>query len=610
MKATPDVPIPEPEYTEIEFDDLPEEIQELISSAKSEKKSIATKLVELADELVEVVAGPDGDAHAIAKDGPKIALPLKGKTGLKQTLAREFYDRFASAAPASALSDALEVLAGRAQLEDRVDLPLRLTELDGVVYIDMGNPDGSVIAVSSTGWKVATEHPVLFRRTELTGAMVNPVPGGDLHKLKDILNVDEKNFRLIVAWMIAAFLPNMPHPILSLFGQQGSAKSTAATTVVNLVDPSPAPIRSSPRDLGQWLTAAAGCWISAIDNISTIPEWFSDAMCRAVTGEGVVGRSLYTDSNLSVSSFRRCVVMTGIATESLRGDLAERLLMIELEPLPKSKRMTDEEIKSRFTEIAPTVLGGLFDLLAKVREALPSIKLEEMGRMADFTVVLAAVDKVTGWTTVDDYVTSEGDMARSVIDADQFALGVEILANQGEWSGSATELLDAITPERPPRKWPNTANGATARLKRIIPALAQVGVHVEKQPRTHGGGRGWSIYSANIPSSAETVSPVSPPSPWALDQGKRGDTPVTLEGPGDTSRVTTSGMVTPHVSPTDGSVTKVSPGESAPDQGKHSSGDTGDTGDTSSARIPLPCPKCGTPMHNGECLRCRFEAAS
>src|SRR5699024_8197032 len=191
-------PTDDPEYTEIEFEDLPEEIQELISSAKGgEKKSIATKLVELADELVDVVAGPDGDAHAIAKDGPKLALPLKGKSGLKQTLAREFYERFASAAPASALTDALEVLSGRAQLEERVDLPLRLTEREGVVYIDMGTAEGSVIAVSPTGWKVTTEHPVLFRRTELTGAMATPSTGGDLHKLKEILNVDEKNFRLI-----------------------------------------------------------------------------------------------------------------------------------------------------------------------------------------------------------------------------------------------------------------------------------------------------------------------------------------------------------------------------------------------------------------------------
>ena len=604
-------PTDDPEYTEIQFEDLPEEIQELISSAKGgEKKSIATKLVELADELVEVVAGPDGDAHAIAKDGPKIALPLKGKTGLKQTLAREFYERFASAAPASALTDALEVLSGRAQLEERVDLPLRLTEREGVVYIDMGTADGAVIAVSPTGWKVTTEHPVLFRRTELTGAMATPSTGGDLHKLKEILNVDEKNFRLIVAWMISAFLPEMPHPILSLFGQQGSAKSTAATTVVNLVDPSPAPIRSSPRDLGQWLTAAAGCWISAIDNISNIPEWFSDAMCRAVTGEGVVGRSLYTDSNLSVSSFRRCIIMTGIATEALRGDLAERLLMLELEPFPKSKRKTDEEIKARFAEIAPAVLGGLLDLLTKVQAVLPSIKLDEMGRMADFTVVLAAVDKVTGWSTVDDYVTSEEDMARSVIDADPFALAVELLAKQEEWNGSATDLLDAITPERPPRKWPTTANGVTARLKRIIPALAQVGVHIEKQSRTHGGGRGWSIYCDKITNSAEEASPVSPPSPWVSDQGERGDTLVTPESHGDTPRVTTSGTVTPEVSPSAGGVTKVSPASTTPDQGKHSSGDTGDTGDTTSPRIQAACPKCGTPMHNGECLRCRFEQAS
>lgn len=604
MKATPDVPIPEPEHTEIEFADLPEDIQELISSAKSEKKSIATKLVELADELVEVVAGPDGEAHAIRKDGPKIALPLKGKSGLRQTLAREYYNRSGSTANAAALGDALEVLSGRAQEMDRVELPLRLTERDGAVYIDMGTADGAVLTVSPSGWRITNDHPVVFRRTELTGAMVTPSPGGDLHKLKDILNVDEKNFRLIVSWMIAALQPGMPHPILSLFGQQGTAKTTGAKTVINLVDPSPAPTRSSPRDLGQWLTTAAGCWVSGIDNVSSIPEWFSDAMCRASTGEGVVNRSLYTDSNLSVSAFRRCIVMTGIATESLRGDLAERLLMIELEPISKAKRKTDAEVEARFNEIAPEVLGGLLDLLVKVLEAHPSIKLEEMGRMADFTVVLAALDKVTGWSTVDDYVDTGEDIARTVVDGDLFATALRGLAQQaGVWEGTAQALFDLITPERPPQKWPKSATAVGARLARLAPAMESVGVIVEKSER--GKFRGWSIRET----SAEEVSNVSNVSKRSSHQGERFDTLVdTLNSQGVDGRQGVDTLDT-LVGSGNQSVDQSVDAKQASDQGKHSINDTFDTFDTQSAEVSK-CPKCGTPMHNGECLRCRFEAAS
>ena len=44
----------------------------------------------------------------------------------------------------------------------------------------------------------------------------------------------------------------MPHPILALTGEQGTAKSTAARLVVELVDASPAPLRTQPREMRSW----------------------------------------------------------------------------------------------------------------------------------------------------------------------------------------------------------------------------------------------------------------------------------------------------------------------------------------------------------------------
>ena len=78
------------------------------------------------------------------------------------------------------------------------------------------------------------------------------------------------------------------------------------------------------------VTAAAGSWVVALDNLSGIPPWLSDSLCRAVTGDGSVKRALYTDAGLSIVSFRRCVIVNGIDVGAVRPDLGERLAVVDL----------------------------------------------------------------------------------------------------------------------------------------------------------------------------------------------------------------------------------------------------------------------------------------
>jgi hypothetical protein len=81
--------------------------------------------------------------------------------------------------------------------------------------------------------------------------------------------------------------------------------SSATRTIVDLIDPSPVPLRQAPRDADSWVTAAAGSWVVALDNLSGIPAWLSDSLCRASTGDGNVKRALYSDAGLAVVKFRR-----------------------------------------------------------------------------------------------------------------------------------------------------------------------------------------------------------------------------------------------------------------------------------------------------------------
>lgn len=90
--------------------------------------------------------------------------------------------------------------------------------------------------------------PVRFRRPR--GMLALPTPtsfardsGDDLGGLlRRFINVsDEGSIRLVIAWLVQAFRPTGPYPVLIFQGEQGSAKSTAERLVRTLVNPSTAP---------------------------------------------------------------------------------------------------------------------------------------------------------------------------------------------------------------------------------------------------------------------------------------------------------------------------------------------------------------------------------
>ena len=63
----------------------------------------------------------------------------------------------------------------------------------------------------------------------------------------------------------------------------------------SLVDPRMPDLRAEPREIRDLAIAARGSWLVAFDNISHLPHWLSDALCRLATGGGFATRELYTD---------------------------------------------------------------------------------------------------------------------------------------------------------------------------------------------------------------------------------------------------------------------------------------------------------------------------
>lgn len=601
------------------------------------KKSMSTMLVELAQERYTFGVSDTGETFGVPIAGPKVVHLLRGgKRSLRAQLSREFFRQHGRAAPQQALADAMLVIEGIAQDGDEEELALRVARVGPELWLDLGDDTGAAVKITSKGWSVERQAPVLYKRTALNAPLPEPERGGDVAELWRWLNIAEADRPLLLAWVVSTFFSDIPHPVPGLFAQAGSGKSTAMKILVSIVDPSPVPARKAPRDAEAWVTAAASSWVVGIDNLSTIPGWLSDSICRAVTGDGDVRRRLYTDADLAVFAFRRCIILGGIDVGAIRGDLADRLLPLTLEPIGEADRKEEHELWPAWADAHPRILGAVLDVVAGVAGVLPSVRLESKPRMADFARILAAVDLLHGTNGMARFYEKQGLLARESLTDDPFVTAMDTAFTSMEdrtFSGSSAELLAAVTPAedgwRPPKEWPRTARQVTQVLRRQAPAMRKAGWSVDDDDgRNKSRVVSWTI-AAPPTETAGDSSPPSPPDP--PDAVRPGETPAGEPGadprhaPPDRGSIPASGASSPPAPPQPPPARDPVTRENAPVAGvagmagvdcepsPSADPDTFDAelfGDDDSSAPPLngtrPCRDCDTPTRDfsGLCAGC------
>ena len=547
-------------------------------------KSVAVQLVELARADYALGVTDTDDAYGVRTDQPHIAMMLRGgKTGLRAGLAHKFFDRTGKVASQQALADACMVLEGMAAQTDPRRVHLRVGESDGAVYVDLGDTTGDVVRIVGGNWAVASSAPgVLFRRTKLTAALPRPLAAGTdaLDRLWEFVPVDAADRPLLLAVLVAALVQvDVPHPILGLLAEQGSAKSSITRLLVSLVDPSPVPVREPPRDAEAWATAAMASWVVALDNLSgAIPQWLSDSLCRASTGAGNVKRALYTDQDVAVSAYRRCVIFNGVDVEVARGDLAERMVLVDLRRI--KTRRDEEDLAAAWESAYPVIFGGLLDLAAAVHHRLKTIKVANLPRMADFAKVVAAVDETLDTKGLAQFRDRQKRSAAETLDAPFIKALVD--RNAAFESSTSAEILAAVNPTEPAWKpakgWPTAARGVTTQLTRHAPAMRSQGWTVEHDDgKTEDGIRRWTIKPPGEQEKVGIPNPSNPsnPSPQFNGTKRHGFSHGSTSPTGQANRHGLS----------DGSAKTLDPSEIVP-----STSANGATGQTGQESAPSPVP--------------------
>ena len=448
---------------------------------------------------------PDGTGFAdIDVNGHRETWPIRSK-GFRRWLTRRFFEGTGGAPSSEALQSALNLIEAKAHFDaPERHVHIRVGAFEGRLCLDLGDETRRAVEIDATGWRVINNPPVRFRLAAGMQPLPVPLAGGSIEALRPFLNVKSDNdFVLVVAWALACWRNRGPYPVMVLSGEQGSAKSTFSAILRALLDPNTAPLRALPRnDRDLFITASNG-HVLAFDNVSGLPAWLSDMLCRLATGGGFAVRQLYTDLDEVLFDATRPVILNGIEDIVARPDLADRSVFLTLEPIADERRRPEAELWTEFEAERPRILGALLDAVAKGLAELPRTKLDRLPRMADFALWATACETGlrskdgTPWpqgTFLAAYAGNRDEAVEGVIEADPIATAVRaFMAKQAEqtttrtvqavWTGIASELLGALVEvvgERiaKSKTWPDSPRALAGRLRRAATFLRKIGIDI------------------------------------------------------------------------------------------------------------------------------------
>jgi hypothetical protein len=284
-------------------------------------------------------------------------------------------------------------------------LHLRVAGDEDCIYYDLSNPLWQTVKIVPQAWLIEQNNTTMFRRYNNQTAQVYPSREYEediFDRFISLLNVKTEDSKLLLkCYIIALFIPDIPKAILMLHGEPNSAKTTLRELIKILVDPCSTRLLTFKKESGELAQLFSHNYLPYFDNLSYIPDWMSDAFCRAVTGDSFAKRKLYTDNDDVFFTFMRGIGFSGVNLAASRSDLLDRGLIIELERILTENQRQIRKIMKEFDEIKPKVLGYIFDILAKVldnrHQHHDNVNVKGLPRLADWAEICEIISRCMGY---------------------------------------------------------------------------------------------------------------------------------------------------------------------------------------------------------------------
>jgi hypothetical protein len=190
----------------------------------------------------------------------------------------------------------------------------------------------------------------------------------------------------------------------------------------------------------------------------------------------------------------RPCILNGIEDVVTRPDLADRAIFLMLETIAKHQRQPEAHLWAEFERARPLILGALLDAVAHGLGQLPSVRLDQLPRMADFAMWAVACE--TAIWPEGAFMAAYGENIEGaivgVIEADPVADAVRaFMAGKTQWRDTATALLASLeffvaARIAKAKSWPANGKSLSGRLRRAAPALRAIGIEIDFDEKEKG----------------------------------------------------------------------------------------------------------------------------
>lgn len=423
-----------------------------------------------------------------------------------------------------AYKNAISLLRSEAIHNGTIREPIynRIAMIDDTIYYDLATPDWKLVVITKESVKIVDydENLPIFMRKQQQKEQVKPAPNerDALDELVKLLRIQDNDKQLFKIHLVSMFLEAYPIPLMAIFGEHGSIKTTIAKSVKHIIDPSGENISSLPTKVEDLILHLANRYLVNFDNVSNINNEVSDILCRAITGEGQSKRKLFSDSDEIILNYRRKGILNGIFPSLDRTDLRDRMIRYETLPVKDIERISEGQFNNHLIELLPFIINQIFQSLQKALLSYDSVKdeIKYHSRMADFVDYGECISRALNYepfSFIEAYKQKLEDNTLDVIESYPIIQLIEIIMKErtkyektvSEFYKEIYSLAEIENIEIDSRKrirFPSSPNKVKSHIERIKPNLRSLGFDVDIQPYQKRDGkypRGSHIISISRP---------------------------------------------------------------------------------------------------------------
>ncbi|WP_085814890.1 hypothetical protein [Geoanaerobacter pelophilus] len=484
-------------------------VEELTASSTADVSPLTARdmLFKLADDMT--LFSDDQSKPYFFYEGEAFSAP---STDVKNRLTHYYLKEMEDLPPKKELNAVLDILKSRARFDGpRISLFNRVGKSGDAILYDLR--DKRYVQVSPKGWEIVPSFP-LFRRYQHLQPQTVPLTGGDPWEVFNFLTVPKESRLLIMSYLISLFVPKIAHPVLAVCGDQGSSKSFFCSVINRLVDPTLTERVIQPKNERDLIQTLRQKYVTVLDNLSKIDNRVSDIFCQVCTGGSVSYRELYTNEGENIAQFRHVVILNSINLAIVNADLMDRSIILKLRRIEKVDRKPEHDLWEAFEASRASILGGIFDIVAKAMAIYPTVKVEQLPRLADFAkwgyAIAEALGK-SGDQFLADFTQNVKRQNESVVEKNVLCQAVLTLMAEGKpflaKVGDAHETLKSIAKQdAKDETFPKLPHLMRAALDRLRASLLEHGISYEYLDR-QGAGVKILISKAASPDTPQQSSP-------------------------------------------------------------------------------------------------------